>query len=55
MKIVLTATVTLTDMISNVGGIMGLFSGNVFLVSCRDSALCGKLLYEQNEEIAGYA
>ena len=44
MKIVKTATVTAVDMISNIGGIMGLFCGVSFLSLAEAIYWMGKLL-----------
>ncbi len=44
MKIVQTATVTLTDMISNIGGIIGLFCGVSFLSLAEMVYWLGKIL-----------
>ncbi len=44
LKIVMTATVTVVDMISNIGGIMGLFCGISFLSLAEFLYWIGKLV-----------
>ncbi len=48
LKVVLTATVTFVDMISNIGGIMGLFCGISFLSLAEIAYWMAKLITKQN-------
>ena len=48
IRIVMTATVTVVDVISNIGGVMGLFCGISFLSVAEFVYWMGKLLAAKN-------